>query len=361
MIRSLTIKDYRCFTSLTIEPLERVNLIAGRNNIGKTSLLEALWIHHGYFNPELGVKASRRRGITIERHELMWDLFREFDPARAIEISGQNDDGQDRSLSITFRERLTSSQPLHADVDTGEHGQLRETIGAYSRESSEHTGAEVLFTYTVGSQETVQARAFVEGNTLRYERLPGTKVPGGIFLSSMAPESGEVLARRLSDVAVAKEQEKIIDVLRIVEPNLRDLTLQYRGNTPVIYGDVGAQRLMPLALMGEGAMHLLRIALGAAAVKGGVLLIDEIENGLHYSVLEKVWHAVANLARQYHVQVFATTHSHECIQSAHDAFQEREAYDFRLHRLERAHGAIGSVAYDQQALDIALEEGWEVR
>ena len=119
--------------------------------------------------------------------------------------------------------------------------------------------------------------------------------------------------------------------------------------------------MIPIPLLGDGIGRLLRVALAIADASKGIVLIDEIENGLHYMVLKNVWKAVAQLARQYSTQVFATTHSRECVQAAHEAFTEDEKYDFRLHRLERIKGKISNVVYDKEALEAAIKANFEIR
>ena len=95
--------------------------------------------------------------------------------------------------------------------------------------------------------------------------------------------------------------------------------------------------------------------------KDGTVLIDEFENGLHYSALVDAWKAVGAAARQSNVQVFATTHSWECVLAAHRAFAESDEDDFRLHRLERRDGEVVALTYDQEQLDTAIEFNFEVR
>jgi len=115
--------------------------------------------------------------------------------------------------------------------------------------------------------------------------------------------------------------------------------------------------------MGEGMTRLFSLVVGIGNAPDGVVLVDEVENGLHHSVLPKVWRAIAEAARQFEVQVFATTHSLECIEAAHRAFDEDLGFecDFRLHRLERVNGDIVAKTYDRDALRAALEMGLEVR
>jgi AAA15 family ATPase/GTPase len=114
-------------------------------------------------------------------------------------------------------------------------------------------------------------------------------------------------------------------------------------------------------MMGEGVRRLLGIVMAIAGASGGRVLIDEIENGLHYSVMVDVWQAIAHAARQANVQVFATTHSFECIAAAHEAFSQGPSYDFALHRLEEGVDGIEAVTYDQETMATALELEHEVR
>ena len=85
--------------------------------------------------------------------------------------------------------------------------------------------------------------------------------------------------------------------LRLLEPRLRRLAVLVTGDIPVIHGDIGIGRMMPISMMGEGTGRLLSILLAMANAPGGTVLIDEIENGLHHSVLAPVWHALAQAAR----------------------------------------------------------------
>ncbi len=129
----------------------------------------------------------------------------------------------------------------------------------------------------------------------------------------------------------------------------------------MIHGDIGMGRLLPLPLLGDGINRLLSLSLAIANASKGIVLVDEIENGLHHTVMPKVWKAIGDLARYYDVQIFATTHSRECIRSAHEAFKEERQYDFRLHRLDRVDGSIHATTYELETLEAALETGLEVR
>ena len=360
MYKSFTARNFRCFEDLTVEPLERFNLIAGKNNTGKTALLEALWQHHGYFNPQLGHSMAAFRGFrVIKKSEFMWDLFVGFDAARVIELSTRDEQQRPRTLRIQWRERAISTVSLAEPADGRDTGFT--ASDSIAEQSSKPAESEILLAYTGVSGEATQARASVRGNALQFESASHAKEPGGIFLPPHLRRDIPALAERLSNVAVAKRKAQILDIVSIIEPDLEDLAVLHQGGVPMIAADIGMERLIPLPFAGDGMIHLLSIAVAVPEAKDGILLVDEIENGLHYTVLTRVWRAIAALAREYNVQFFATTHSFECIAAAHRAFEEDGQYDFRLHRLERVEGKIRSVTYDQETLTAGLEMGMEVR
>ena len=168
-------------------------------------------------------------------------------------------------------------------------------------------------------------------------------------------------AELFGKLEIQEKQDVILQVLKLIEPRLKRLSVVAIAGEPILHGDIGLGRLMPLALMGEGMVRLADLVMRIGNAPNGVVLVDEIENGLHHTVLPKVWRAIREVARQFDTQIFATTHSLECIMAAHKAFSEGEQYDFRLHRLERINGDIRSVTYDQKTLEAAIETGLEVR
>jgi AAA15 family ATPase/GTPase len=119
--------------------------------------------------------------------------------------------------------------------------------------------------------------------------------------------------------------------------------------------------MVPIPFMGDGIRRVLSIVLAIANAPGGVVLIDEVENGLHYSVMKDVWKAIALAARQFDVQVFATTHSWECILAAHHAFQESKPYELRYFRLDRVGDQISAKSLDEQSLTRIESTDLEIR
>ena len=156
-------------------------------------------------------------------------------------------------------------------------------------------------------------------------------------------------------------QDEVLRVLKVLEPRLRGIRTVAVADGPLLHGDIGIDRLVALPLMGEGIVRLVNLALNISNTPDGVGLVDEIENGLHHSVLLDIWRALADAARLFDTQVFATTHSFDCVVAAHEAFSSDEGDDFRLLRLDRINGDIRAASYDRDALEAAIQAGLEVR
>lgn len=176
----------------------------------------------------------------------------------------------------------------------------------------------------------------------------------------MVPRSEDTI--RFSELRVVRRSDSLLPVLQKFEPRLCELTLI--GEPSSIHGDLNdLSKSLPISSMGEGLRRILSLMLVIATTEDGIVLVDEIENGLHHSIHVEVWKAIAEAAGNYNVQVFATTHSYEMIMAAHEAFQGKNARDFHLYRLGRSRDSkeIRAVSYDKETLDAAIEVGFEVR
>ena len=282
----------------------------------------------------------------------MWELFRNFDPRTKIRLSATFLEGPPSIVTIELPPHRLGQEFADASTfvklgDAQRVAQPAEAIVQFTHEEGSGGNEDVYRAVLSENGEVVNAQPMRE--------------PTGYFLPAPQTETIEWLAERISDLAAKREEGQLVRILRLIEPRLQDLRVLRQAGATMIWGDLETGDRLPLPSLGDGMRRLLRISVGLQFSKGGLLAVDEIENGLHYSVMKNVWQTIAVAARELDVQVFATTHSEECIRSAHEAFSESENYDFRLHRLEYVDGAIKSVTYDQDALGFALESGWEVR
>jgi hypothetical protein len=375
MFGSFTVVNFRCFPELKVERLARVNLVGGKNNVGKTALLEAVFLLLGPDNPELPMRLSALRGIqwfeAVPEETWGW-LFPNRDTGQTIELASRDESRRQRRLRIRLAEPEASPLPVGGNgknVPPKSLGSATTAAGA----------RELLMEYEEGNAPPIVSRAslVLEGEDLKdlkvkFQRGTSAKMPLferpvlggfplGIFLSSAAHYPQENVQRFSKLQEVGRETE-VFSALKIIEPRLLRLVVSALGpGIPVIQGDIGIRRLIPIQLMGQGVGKLLSCLLAIADAAHGTVLIDEIENGLHYTVLPQVWGAIADFAERFGTQVFLTTHSRECICAAHEAFLARSDYALLYHRLDRVQGGVQCATLDRDMLATALAAGLEMR
>ncbi len=363
MYRSFTVRNFRGLRDLTVESLERVNLIVGQNNVGKTALLEAIWLHSAPNNPRLPISINSFRGLRgLDLQEPFHDLFWKFDSDIAIEL-------RERVLKIRLGELDIAELPLE---QPGETSQLSEQptstvwpprnriVFDYIDETGQ-AFTSLGWTQVGWTTETDIVRERVPLQ-LRTKRAEIGRQLTSVFIAARQRVDPREDADRFGELEIKGKHKLVESVMRHVEPRLKRLTVIPRKSLPILYAEVdNYERLIPLPLLGDGMARLSSLALAIASAEDGVVLVDEIENGLHHTVMKKVWSSVAQFAREFNVQLFATTHSHECVKAAHQAFSEAELYDFRLHRLDQVKDTdmVRAVTYDQDTLQAALEIGAE--
>jgi AAA domain, putative AbiEii toxin, Type IV TA system len=358
MLSSISVKRFRCFRDLDLSGLARINLIAGRNNVGKSSLLEAVCLHCLPDKPNLWIKVYKLRGVEdpLESIDELADwLFFEGNRESPIEIQSIDNKGDVRATLLHLVDAPTSRRKFPDIEDTLAHSLLVLAASDVNR---------LILQYSFNNGD------------LASSVLSAGKLPNASHVTLETPAQGKILSQFLPSFAGDEDREirnfgilektkrldEVIPPLHHLEPRLRRLALVPFAGKSRIHGDLDEfKQLVPLPQLGEGIRRLLSILLAVAVVPGGIVLIDEIENGLHYSVQTQVWSAIAQAARQHDVQIFATTHSWECLRYAHDAYCDDEADDFRLHRLDRVHGDITATTYDRDGIDAALAMGVEVR
>jgi hypothetical protein len=368
MFRSFAVRNFRCFQELAFSPLERVNLIGGKNNVGKTALLEALFLHVGANSPLVPLNVNVFRGIeqtSTDLNEVWGWLFFRKRTENPIELVSTEASDLRRTLKVSLAEPLTTT------ITPAISGRAAPKNGASTSDraavlSSTGLGPSVLtLSYEDTAGRTTEASAAItrEGDlpSLRVSRSSADVFPMSIFLSTRYRSPVEDATRFSKALEMGREDE-LLERLQILDPSLRRLMVLIIGGVPMISGVVGTGPPVPLPLMGEGMVRLLSILLAIGEAPGGVVLIDEIENGLHYSTLVGVWRAIGEAAQRSDTQIFATTHSWECIVAAHEAFHTsgRDA-PFRFFRLERRDGEIRTVPYDAEMLAAAFATGLEVR
>lgn len=354
MIKKFSIRNFKCFRGIVTKSWERINLVAGANNIGKTALLEAIFLHEGAHNAGLALSVEKFRGITnFNNNDFLSDLFTGFKSEQEILLEAEYRDGKTLTLKVTQEE---SKQPRPVNTEGAE---IQGTASISPRmifEGRDNGNVVCTSEFFLGLDSQGRPRPFSSGTRQSLR-------PTAIFVSTgfSKQEKNKINADRFSAQVEMKRKKKIVDSLTLIDDRLQDLELSRIGNENFIYGDIGHDKMLPLSLMGEGMERYLSFVLSILSAENGTVLIDEIENGLHHSIHAKVWSNLAMLAREYNVQIIATTHSYECIEAAHKSFKQDAEYDFILHRLDKAGERIEDVTYDKETLEAALKSDMEIR
>ncbi len=367
MFRKFAARNFRCFQDFEIQPLARVNLIAGKNNVGKTALLEALNAHSAPSTPERIFTANLLRGVgnssAAHWRELDW-LFYAKQSDAVIELMSVHDRAGKGALQVRLAQpeerslfpteangALKSELQIGAGVVSPNELVLdyEDSQGQVFTSSARLTPSETKSSSTTGDPFEIK---FSSSNVNPY-------VPAILILNY--PRFPEAYAEQYSALVETGRDADVLPALQALDPRIQRLDLLYRTNMPIFHADVGTVPLMPLLHMGEGIARVLSWLLVIMTNETGTVLIDEIENGLHYSALVDVWKAVDVAARESNVQVIATTHSWECVKAAQRAFADGDDDDFRLHRLEQRDGEIVAITYDQEQLETSIEFNFEVR
>lgn len=344
MLPSLYIQGFRCFRELTIERLGRVNLIVGKNNVGKTTLLDALRIHAAGVSALVELQEMLdQRGEVVRTRKGNASSPRLVDWARVFH----------QGPSTTHPPKL-SIGPIGNDSDTLSmvlESEGRATTGTLS-------GALVLL-----AQDGVGRAPLQEPLPMVHLGDP-TLVPCQHIPSSGLPANESSLL--WDHVVLTEHEETCLQVLRIIEPSIQRVALldvpglDGRLERAAHVSRASRRQPEPLRSLGEGMNRLFDITLGMVNARGGRLLIDEIENGLHYSIHEELWRYVFQVADMLDVQVFATTHSWGCIEAFQAAEREHPGEGILI-RLERRNDETRAFVFGEDKLAVVAEQGVEVR
>jgi ABC-type thiamine transport system ATPase subunit len=353
MIAKLSLKNFRCFREFTLEGIRPVTLIAGANNVGKSTLLESIFLFMGRNSSDVFFKLKGLREIQSSPSPFtLWEpLFFDMNMKHSISIAVL-DDGNEQSITLGKDDSLSLSSmadvPSLSALGTGPDRPLSNSYPLkldYRERNTEHVSHFFL---------TESARLVLLNRNPMI--APSIQVQ---YIGSFNPDQ---IANWLSKFEIAKEQDKCIEIARALEPRTRDISVVNIDGIGGVYVDIGLTKKLPLNVLGGGVNRYMYIALCMLSNPGSILLIDEIENGFHYSLFPKLWEIIGKLATETKCQVFATTHSYDCISGATKlADNDPEGNLFRFIRLDRQDDIVVPRVFDNDSFGYAIRNDWEVR
>ncbi len=218
----------------------------------------------------------------------------------------------------------------------------------------------ISFTYTVEDGKPYKTSPILTQKGLKIDVAPLPPIKA-LFLASQVPFHAQQYAAFFSQLSKQRKQHRIIEPLQTEFPFIKEITLETEGTASVLYAQIDdLPEKIPVALSSAGVHKLLCILLGIAAQAKGVVLIDEVENGFYFDRLPSIWKLILDISKEYDVQVFATTHSSECLQSLATAMEGNNA-DFSLIRTITEDGIHTTEQFDGKTLLAALRQHGEIR
>lgn len=391
MLTALKIKGFRALEDFVVPKLGRVNLIVGKNNSGKSTVLEALELYAGNANFNLLEKLANSHDERSRFHDEAIDSQPEDLPFASF-FTGRKFPDSDEGIEI--------GDPNTSDFLTIQHGYQIEQVERISRNGAEFSrvrsirisksDTDLLETDPVSEAIFVNRGDFQFSLPLKEELRPGARLGILPFLKGSIPcavvptQFVDVndLADEWDRIALTDSQEVVKKALQLIAPNFVDISFvrsdedssrpRYSSSARRTLSRTAKVRLrdhdrpVPLGSMGDGMLRVLQLVLKVFSAKGGFLLIDEFENGLHYSVQEKVWGQIFDLAEELNIQIFATTHSWDCIESFAKvalAKSGTEGVLFRVGRSARTseNGKVIATVFDEEQLFNITQADVEVR
>lgn len=348
MITSLEIENFRCFRKLRAEGLSRVNLIVGANNAGKTVLLEAIEAAVSS-SPFPLYRSSRERGEHRRRREderpiIELDLRHWFHGHRfaqgstlAVRAKGE----RELSFSSTIEAVPPNASPPYIP------GGLQLTI--------RRLGGPFIPAFPLSADGWLPTGDLYVNSNIGLRLQPPV---GFVTTDRLSPRE---LARLWTNVVLTPGEARTTEALRLIDPAIERIALSEGDETIAKVLLRGAEEPVPLGTLGEGVSRILTLALHLVVTGGGYLLLDEIENGLHWSVMPKVWRFLIETALARDVQVFATTHSKDWLEGLADLHRADPelAANVSVHRLEA--GRETSVRFDAGRIAEYVEMELEAR
>lgn len=368
MISSILIEGYRGFERFEMSGLGRLNLLVGTNNSGKTSILEALHLLTSRGEPMALWQLLWRRGERLPGERSPRNPTPELDVSHLFTghradigsrfvLSAKNDTPE-RQVTFTIAEQSTKQQ--EELFSTAEAPPIPSRLVLKIDAFPPSPVSSLPLSRALGISPEV-----FEAPLRRLRRRIGGEESPSQFITTESLDS-EDLVGLWDKVALTPNELLVLRALQFLDSDIERIAAQsaqtyYQTRGGFIIKRKGHEQPIPIGSMGDGMWRMLAMAIAITQCKGGVLLVDEIDTGLHYTVMSDMWKLIFGAAKDLDVQVFATTHSFDCIHSLatvclSDTDPENKV---TLQRIET--GKSRAVPYSENEIRIAAAKNLEVR
>ncbi len=358
----LAIRGFRGLSSLDLDDLGTFNLLVGANDVGKTSVLEAIFLLSGFANLRLPGNVSSFRNYLIREFDDFSFFFNELDTTKSIELEGYGCDS---------KEHLTLKISI---------GQAEEDIGWGNQQSkiqNDRAAGEKSYSSLITGQRFLHYKAKMQRETQQPVSFDGKIiVRNGEFNAEIKPHSAfnEIIHARffpamanyeaepINDAIIRKKDDALIEYLNIINPHIAKIAV--KGN--VVYADIGLKKMIPLNMFGSGTIRAATILARCILGSEKILLVDELDKGIHYQAIPSLLEALLQFSHKQGIQIFATTHSLSILKGLNEALSQQDFSEHRLttncYALHRdKDGIVRSYRYKYSQFEHCITKGIEIR
>lgn len=346
MFNKIEIERFRGIKHASIEGFKQINLFFGKNNCGKTTLLESLLLSAGLSNPRLfrDINIIRDYYKSFRFDDFMLNFYN-LDSTQPIHIKVVDDEIRDLKISIFEKNKTIIPSMGNEKVDK------LSTVA--------DKDYEVKYDFIVNNESFSTKLQFdsAQPDKLTWERdNTYEELLKSFYLSPKYDFNTSI--QGLNNILKNKDEDFVIEGLRFIEPRVKNFIFTEEG----IFVDIGIEKRIPINMMGDGVRKIVSLLTAIYDCKDGIVLIDEISNGFHYSVMSNLWNVIIKAAIKNNTKLFITTHDYDSIKGLRDTalgeFDEQVS-TFKL--LRTSDDELKALHYSLESVDYSINQEIEIR
>ncbi|MCD4745060.1 MAG: AAA family ATPase [Bacteroidales bacterium] len=359
LLNNIRIKNFRGFDDLQIEGFNKINLFIGRNNSGKSSVLEAIFLLIGMSNPLLPNTLNRLRGLNIKNADEFKYLFHKLKFNNNPEFECSFSDTSIRKLKLN---------PIYKKTTGSEGHNTKKTTDDFSIDAStalsKVTGLELEFSlkHRHNSKKPYKSSMTFNPPEIIQELNKTYKEEShAVYITGNSNETNALY--RYSEIVKRKRGEIILEALRKIDSKIESIQALPDG---IFFSYKDIEELIPIHIAGDGVRKYINIVTTIAEKENSIVLIDEIENGLHYSAHKSLWESIITISKEFNIQLFITSHSIETLKCLKELLEESKYknYQDKLSVFKISHtkkSGIKTYKYSYKGFRDAIETETEIR
>lgn len=375
MLKAINIKNFKCFKQLELENIKDFNIISGKNNSGKTSVLDAIYAFYGVKKPTTLAELTifKKESTPFDDNACFWSsYFNDLDESNGFEFLFSINNYKIKQTYTSKNENKENSI-ISVDIDKSQ------PLGGITQISTEGTTAkkslDIKVTAITGRENKQQVDItitpdHIDGNVKasirNYKRNQVDFLSTIVFISTSKNVNKGSLIDSVSTLIKTKRKEELIKYIQIIDNRIKDIAVFKKEKAESILVDIGLPEMTDITMLGEGVGRLLIFISHCLRLENSIILIDEIENGIHYSILKELVVTLISINKKNKNQLFTTTHSKDLLDSVNSIISDSpddmgELISYTRIDREDEKKITTANEYDNEEFTYSLENNWEIR